>query len=111
TSRQVGSTLGVAVLGTFVVQQFSGTIAFELAQRGVPRTIGATIASQLAGAGAQASRVHLAGRLPLQAAHAAGVADTHVAQRPAHGSGDADFTGREETLLGAAPYEGQAQAH
>jgi len=68
TSRQVGSTLGVAVLGTFVVQQFSGTIAFELAQRGVPKTIGATIASQLAGAGAQASRVHLAGRLPLQEA-------------------------------------------
>src|SRR2546425_6166264 len=65
TSRQVGSTLGVAVLGAFVVQQFSGTIASQLVQRGVPRPISATIASKIAGAGAQASRIHLSGPLLL----------------------------------------------
>lgn len=65
TSRQVGSTLGVAVLGAFVVQQFSGMIASQFVQRGVPRTISATIASKIAGAGAQANQVHLSGPLPL----------------------------------------------
>ncbi len=65
TSRQVGSTLGVAVLGAFVLQQFTGNIASQLTQRGVPRSISATIANKLAGAGAQASQVHLSGRLPL----------------------------------------------
>ncbi len=68
TSRQIGSTLGVAVLGTFVVQQFSGTIVSQLVQRGVSRSIGATIARTVAAAGAQARGVHLAGRLPLQEA-------------------------------------------
>ena len=68
TSRQVGSTLGVAVLGAVVEQQFSGNIASQLTQWGVPGSISTTIASKIAGAGAQASQIHLAGRLPLSQA-------------------------------------------
>jgi EmrB/QacA subfamily drug resistance transporter len=65
TGRQIGSTLGVAVLGAFVLQQFTGNIASQLAQRGVPGSIGTTIASKIASAGAQASQVPLPGRLAL----------------------------------------------
>ncbi len=65
TSRQVGFSLGVAVLGSFVLQQFASNIASQLTQRGVPASLGATIASRIASAGAQASQVRLAGRLPL----------------------------------------------
>jgi MFS family permease len=68
TGRQVGYSLGVAVLGTFVVQQFSSNIASQLTQVGVPESLGATIARQVASAGAQAGQVQLAGRLPLTAA-------------------------------------------
>jgi EmrB/QacA subfamily drug resistance transporter len=67
TSRQVGYSLGEAVLGTFVVQQFTSNITSQLIQAGVPASLGATIASHIAGAGAQASQVQLAGRLPLPA--------------------------------------------
>ena len=65
TSRQVGSALGVAVLGTVVLQQFSSNIVSRLTQAGVPASLGATVASQIASAGAQASQVSLPGRLPL----------------------------------------------
>ncbi len=65
TSRQFGITLGIAVLGTVVVQQFSSNIASQLTQLSVPGSTSAAIASKIAGAGAQASQVHLAGRLPL----------------------------------------------
>ncbi len=65
TGRQIGSTLGVAVLGAFVLQQFTGNIASQLAQRGVPGPISTTIAGKIASAGAQASQVPLPGRLPL----------------------------------------------
>ena len=65
TSRQVGGALGVAVLGTVVLQQFTSNIASQLTQVGVPARLGATIASRIAAAGAQASQVPLPGRLPL----------------------------------------------
>jgi EmrB/QacA subfamily drug resistance transporter len=65
TSRQVGFSLGVAVLGTFVLQQFANNIPSQLTQVGVPARLGATIASKIAAAGAQASQVSLPGRLPL----------------------------------------------
>ena len=68
TSRQVGGTLGIAVLGAFVLQQFSSNIASQLNQRGVPGQISATIANKIAAAGAQASQVPLPGRLPLPSA-------------------------------------------
>jgi hypothetical protein len=53
------------VLGAIVLQQFSGNIASQLTQRGVPGKLGATIASKIASAGAQASQVPLPVRLPL----------------------------------------------
>jgi DHA2 family methylenomycin A resistance protein-like MFS transporter len=65
TSRQVGGALGVAVLGTIVLQQFSGNIVSQLAQRGVAESIGAAIANRIAAAGAQASQIRLSGRLLL----------------------------------------------
>ena len=65
TGRQIGSTLGVAVLGAFVLQQFTGNIASQLAQRGVPGPISTTIAGKIASAGAQAGKIPLSGRLSL----------------------------------------------
>src|SRR5260370_7061253 len=65
TSNRFGNTLGIAVLGAFVVQQFSGNITSQLTQRGVPGPIGATIANKIAAAGPQAIQLHLPGRLPL----------------------------------------------
>jgi hypothetical protein len=55
----------VAVLGSFVLQQFASNITSQLTQAGVPGPLGATIASRIAAAGAQASQVSLPGRLPL----------------------------------------------
>lgn len=63
--RTVGITFGIAVLGAFVLQQFSHNIASQLALRGVPASVGATIANKIASAGAQASQVHLSGHLVL----------------------------------------------
>jgi DHA2 family methylenomycin A resistance protein-like MFS transporter len=65
TSRQVGSALGIAVLGAFVVQQFASNIAAQLTQRGIPGQLSATIAQKLAGAGSQASRIPLPAHLQL----------------------------------------------
>jgi EmrB/QacA subfamily drug resistance transporter len=65
TSRQIGTTLGVAVLGAFVLQQFARNIVSQLVQRGVPAPISSTIASKIASAGAQASQVPLTQQLPL----------------------------------------------
>lgn len=65
TSRQVGATLGIAVLGAVVLQQFSGNIISQLIQRGVPASISTTIANKIAAAGAQAGQIPLSGRLPL----------------------------------------------
>jgi len=65
TSRQVGGALGVAVLGSFVLQQFASNIASQLTKAGVPASLGAAIASKIASAGAQAGQVQLSGRLPL----------------------------------------------
>jgi EmrB/QacA subfamily drug resistance transporter len=61
TSRQVGSTLGIAVLGSFVVQQFSTNIVTQLTQLGMPVASATRIASRIASAGAQA--IHI--RIPL----------------------------------------------
>lgn len=65
TTRQVGTTLSIAVLGTFVVQQFASNIVSQLAQRGVAASVSAPIANKIAAAGAQASQSALSGRLPI----------------------------------------------
>jgi EmrB/QacA subfamily drug resistance transporter len=67
TSRQVGSTLGVAVLGAVVVQQFAGNIVSHLTQLGIPLPTSETIAGKIASVGAQASQVSLQSRLPFSA--------------------------------------------
>jgi EmrB/QacA subfamily drug resistance transporter len=68
TCRTVGITLGVAVLGVFVLQQFPGNIASQLTQRGLPDAVSATIADKIAAAGAGASQAPQPGHLPLPAA-------------------------------------------
>jgi DHA2 family methylenomycin A resistance protein-like MFS transporter len=65
TCRTIGITLGVAVLGAFVLQQFPGNIASQLTQRGLPSPISATIADKIAAAGAGASQAPQPGHLPL----------------------------------------------
>lgn len=65
TTRQVGLTFSVAVLGTFVLQQSSSTMLSRLIQRGVPTAISAAIAHKGAGAFAQASQSGLSERLPI----------------------------------------------
>jgi DHA2 family methylenomycin A resistance protein-like MFS transporter len=65
TCRQVGITLGVALLGAFVLQQFPGNIAFQLTQADVPASASATIAQKIAAAGAGASQAPQLGHLPL----------------------------------------------
>jgi DHA2 family methylenomycin A resistance protein-like MFS transporter len=65
TCRTVGITLGVAVLGAFVLQQFPGNIASQLTQRGLPASVSATMANKLAAAGAGAGQTSQPGHLPL----------------------------------------------
>jgi EmrB/QacA subfamily drug resistance transporter len=65
TCRTVGITLGVAVLGAFVLQQFPGNIASQLTQRGLSDSVSATIAEKIAAAGAGASQAPQLGHLPL----------------------------------------------
>ena len=65
TTRQAGLTLSIAVLGTFVLQQFSSNIVSQLIGRGVPASVSAVIANKIAAAGAQASQSALSGRLPI----------------------------------------------
>src|SRR5260370_1193434 len=110
TSNRFGNTLGIAVLGAFVVQQFSGNITSQLTQRGVPGPIGATIANKIAAAGAQASQVYLPGRLPLppaalhQAINQAFLFQRQPAPRTSVAPADAQVTTvathRDRALLG-----------
>ncbi len=65
TSRQVGITLGVAVLGALVLQQFPGNIVSQLTKAGLPTAVSATIAKKIAAAGAGAHLAPQSGRLPL----------------------------------------------
>ena len=65
TCRTVGISLGVAVLGAFVLQQFPGNITSQLTGRGLPASVSATIAEKIAAAGAGASQTPQPGHLPL----------------------------------------------
>jgi DHA2 family methylenomycin A resistance protein-like MFS transporter len=68
TSRTVGLSLGVAVLGALVLQQFPGNIASQLTARGLPNTVSTTIAQKIASAGASAGQATQPGHLPLSPA-------------------------------------------
>jgi DHA2 family methylenomycin A resistance protein-like MFS transporter len=65
TSRTIGITLGVAVLGAFVLQQFPGNIASQLTQHGLPDEVRTTIAGKIASAGAGASQAPQPAHPPL----------------------------------------------
>lgn len=65
TFRQVGMTLGAAVLGAVLLQQFPGNIVAQLTRAGLPATASATIARKLAAAGAGATLAAQPGRSPL----------------------------------------------
>lgn len=68
TGRQVGITLGVAVLGAFVLQQYPGNIASQLIQRSLPASVSATIAEKIASASAGISQGPQSDHLPLPTA-------------------------------------------
>jgi fucose permease len=57
TFRQLGTILGIAVLGSFVLQQFSQNIVARLTQQGFPEATSATMATTLASSGTLASHV------------------------------------------------------
>ncbi len=65
TSRTVGISLGVAVLGAVVLHQFPGNIASQLMKRGIPAQVSALIAEKVAADGAGASQAPGLGHLPL----------------------------------------------
>jgi len=65
TTRQIGITLGIAVLGAFVLNRYPVNITSQLTQRGVPDSISTTIANQVAATGAGASKLPLPRHLPI----------------------------------------------
>ncbi len=65
TSRQIGSVLGIALLGALVEHQFSGNLVSNLTGLGLPAQASAKIADAVVSAGAQAGKVHLPGALPI----------------------------------------------
>ncbi len=67
TSNEVGNTLGVAVIGALVVQQFASNIATQLTQHGLSAQVSANLAQQLATAGAQASQIPLPSQVSISA--------------------------------------------
>ena len=68
TTRQVGATLSVAVLGAIVLQQFANNIPSQLIQRGIPASVSAAIANKVAADGAGASQSAGSGQLPISPA-------------------------------------------
>jgi EmrB/QacA subfamily drug resistance transporter len=71
TSRQIGSVLGIALLGTLVSSQFTANIASSLTTIGVPDSVSQKIATDIANAGSQANKLHFPNTLPIptQAVH------------------------------------------
>ncbi len=67
TSRQIGSVLGVALLGALVTGQFTANIASSLTGVGVSASVSGKIANAVASAGTQASNIRFPGRLPVSA--------------------------------------------
>jgi EmrB/QacA subfamily drug resistance transporter len=66
TSRQIGSVLGIAVLGALVENQEASNLASRLAAQHVPAPLSSSIANGIATAGANAGAalLHAPGRLP-----------------------------------------------
>jgi DHA2 family methylenomycin A resistance protein-like MFS transporter len=64
TSRQIGSVLGIAVLGAIVEHQEAGNLTGSFINLRVPAPISETLASAIATAGAGAAQLPLTGQLP-----------------------------------------------
>jgi EmrB/QacA subfamily drug resistance transporter len=67
TSNEIGNTLGIAVIGALVLQQFTHNIVTQLTQRGISSAMSATVANTVAAAGALANHASLPVSLPLAA--------------------------------------------
>jgi MFS family permease len=67
TSNEIGNTLGIAVIGALVLQQFNGNIVTQLTQRGISAATSTQVAQTVAAAGAQANHTSLPVQLPLAA--------------------------------------------
>jgi DHA2 family methylenomycin A resistance protein-like MFS transporter len=65
TSRQIGSVLGIAVLGAVVENQETRNIANQLAELHLPARLSDTLASAIAGAGAGAGQLHSLTHVPV----------------------------------------------
>lgn len=65
TSRQIGSVLGIAVLGAMVESREAVNLTTSLIRLHVPVGISNTIATTIASAGAGAGQIHLSARLPI----------------------------------------------
>lgn len=64
TSRQIGSVLGIAVLGAVVEHQEARNLTSNLIDRHVPAQVSATLGNAIATAGAGAGQLHPFGILP-----------------------------------------------
>jgi EmrB/QacA subfamily drug resistance transporter len=64
TSRQIGSVLGIAVLGALVENQEASNLTSTLVNLHVPAHLSETLANTIATAGAEAGQLHVSGRLP-----------------------------------------------
>jgi|GEM_PF-1599060 hypothetical protein len=64
TSRQIGSVLGIAVLGAVIEHQEASNLTNHLVHLRLPAKLSETLGAALANAGASAGRVHLFGNLP-----------------------------------------------
>lgn len=65
TSRQIGSVLGIALLGALVETQEASNLASNFIHLQVPARISDALATTIATAGAGAAQLHLSVRLPL----------------------------------------------
>ena len=65
TSRQIGSVLGIAVLGAIVQNQEASNFASRLVGLHIPAGASNTIATTIASAGASAGQIHLSDQLPI----------------------------------------------
>lgn len=64
TSRQIGSVLGIAVLGAVVQNQEAGNLAASLISLRIPARLSDALANTIATAGAAAGQLHLSVALP-----------------------------------------------
>jgi EmrB/QacA subfamily drug resistance transporter len=80
TSRQIGSVLGIAVLGALVENQEARNLASGLSNLRLPEALSNRLAGTIAGTGAGARQLHLTGHLPISSAELLHVASQSFAE-------------------------------